>query len=106
MTAAHDPAGWRVLPTSSTPVDSARVGALLAAEWERFAASTPGSREHNQRSSKSLPLGVTSSFQHWDPYPISVTSARGAYVTDSDGRQLLDLSMGFGAMLVGPFGSH
>ena len=51
--------------------------------------------------SKTLPLGVTSSFQYWDPYPMGVKSARGAYVTDCDGRQVLDLSMGFGAMLVG-----
>jgi glutamate-1-semialdehyde 2,1-aminomutase len=50
---------------------------------------------------ESLPLGVTSSFQHWEPYPISITSAKGAWLTDVDGRQLLDLSMGFGAMLVG-----
>ena len=44
---------------------------------------------------------MTSSFQHWDPYPISIQSAKGAWLTDVDGRQLLDLSMGFGAMLVG-----
>jgi glutamate-1-semialdehyde 2,1-aminomutase len=44
---------------------------------------------------------VTSSFQHWDPYPISIASARGAWLTDMDGNRLLDLSMGFGAMLVG-----
>jgi glutamate-1-semialdehyde 2,1-aminomutase len=98
---ANDPATWRHLPSSSTPVDKARVDALMAAEWERFTANTPGSGEHNVRASKSLPLGVTSSFQHWDPYPISVISARGAWLTDVDGRQLLDLSMGFGAMLVG-----
>ena len=98
---ANDPATWRHLHSSSTPVDKARVDALMAAEWERFTANTPGSGEHNVRASKSLPLGVTSSFQHWDPYPISVVSARGAWLTDVDGRQLLDLSMGFGAMLVG-----
>jgi glutamate-1-semialdehyde 2,1-aminomutase len=98
---ANDPATWRHLPSTSTPVDKARVDALMAAEWERFTANTPGSGEHNVRASKSLPLGVTSSFQHWDPYPISVVSARGAWLTDVDGRQLLDLSMGFGAMLVG-----
>jgi len=46
-------------------------------------------------------MGVTSSFQHWDPYPISIVSGKGAYLTDVDGRKLLDLSMGFGAMLVG-----
>ena len=98
---ANDPATWRHLPSTSTPVDKARVDALMAAEWERFTANTSGSGDHNVRASKSLPLGGTSSFQHWDPYPISVVSARGAWLTDVDGRQLLDLSMGFGAMLVG-----
>ena len=98
---AHDPATRRWLPTRSTPVDPDRVEALLAAEWERFVRQTPGSGEHNARASKTLPLGVTSSFQHWDPYPISVVSARGAHVTDVDGRRLLDMSMGFGAMMVG-----
>jgi len=98
---AHDPATRRWLPAHSTPVDPARVEALLAAEWERFVRQTPGSAEHNARASKTLPLGVTSSFQHWDPYPISVATARGAHVTDVDGRRLLDMSMGFGAMMVG-----
>jgi glutamate-1-semialdehyde 2,1-aminomutase len=98
---AHDPATWRSIPASSTPVDRDRVAALLAAEWETFVERTPASAVHNVRASKSLPLGVTSSFQHWDPYPISIASARGAWLTDVDGRQLLDLSMGFGAMLVG-----
>ena len=32
---------------------------------------------------------------------MSITSAKGAWLTDVDGRKLLDLSMGFGAMLVG-----
>jgi glutamate-1-semialdehyde 2,1-aminomutase len=98
---AHDPATRRWLPTRSTPVDPDRVEALLAAEWERFVRQTPASAEHNARASKTLPLGVTSSFQHWDPHPISIVSARGAHVTDVDGRRLLDMSMGFGAMMVG-----
>ncbi len=98
---AHDPATWRNVPATSTPIDHELVASLLAAEWDRFTASTPGSAEHNVRASKSLPLGVTSSFQHWDPYPISIASATGAWLTDVDGRQLLDLSMGFGAMLLG-----
>ena len=98
---SNDPATWRNVPESSVPVDPDRVAALLAKEWERFTASTVGSGEHNVRASKSLPLGVTSSFQHWEPYPISITKAKGAWLTDVDGRQLLDLSMGFGAMLVG-----
>jgi glutamate-1-semialdehyde 2,1-aminomutase len=48
-----------------------------------------------------MPMGVPSSFQHWDPYPIAIASAQGAYMTDVDGRKLLDMSMGFGAMLAG-----
>jgi glutamate-1-semialdehyde 2,1-aminomutase len=98
---ANDPATWRNVPATSTPIDHDRVQALLVAEWERFTATTPGSAEHNIRASQSLPLGVTSSFQHWDPYPISIARAKGAWLTDMDDRQLLDLSMGFGAMLVG-----
>ncbi len=50
---------------------------------------------------QSIPMGVPSSFQYWDPYPISIVSAKGAYMTDVDGREHLDLSMGFGAMLAG-----
>jgi len=101
VTVTNDPATWRHVPATSIPLDHARVASLMATEWDRFTATTPASGEHNARASQSLPLGVTSSFQHWDPYPISVVSARGAWLTDVDGRQLLDLSMGFGAMLVG-----
>ncbi len=98
---AHDPGTRRSLPGHSRPVDPGRVETLLAQEWERFTSWSHGSGEHNKRASKSLPLGVTSSFQHWEPYPISIASARGAWLTDVDGNRLLDLSMGFGAMLVG-----
>jgi len=97
----NDPATRRVMPLNPAPIDKDKAARLLAAEWDRFTASTAKSGEHNVRASKSLPLGVTSSFQHWDPYPISIASAKGAWLTDVDGRQLLDLSMGFGAMLVG-----
>lgn len=98
---ANDPATWRHIPASSEPLDHARVQSLLDAEWERFSATTGGSAAHHSRALGSLPLGVPSSFQHWDPHPIAITSAKGAWLTDVDGRRLLDLSMGFGAMLVG-----
>jgi glutamate-1-semialdehyde 2,1-aminomutase len=98
---AHDPGTRRWLPESWTPVDPARVSDLLAREWDSFTMWSQESGTHNKRAAESLPLGVTSSFQHWDPYPISIESARGAWLTDVDGNRLLDLSMGFGAMLVG-----
>ena len=73
----------------------------MAAEWELFSNSTFASGVESTIAKDSSPLGVTSSFQYWDPYPISIVSAKGAWMTDIDGRQLLDLSMGFGAMLAG-----
>ena len=98
---AHDPSTWRTMPEAYTPLDPDRIESLLATEWERFAASTPESGALSARSRSTLPLGVPSSFQYWDPHPVSVVSAKGAWLTDVDGRRLLDLSMGFGAMLVG-----
>ena len=92
---------FRFVPATSVEIPPERVAALLKSEWELFTKQTGKSEEESKRSFKSLPLGVTSSFQHWDPYPISIVSAKGAWMTDVDGRELLDLSMGFGAMLAG-----
>ena len=92
---------FRFVPSTSVPIDQNRVKEILKQEWELFTKQTGKSAEESRRSFQSLPLGVTSSFQHWDPYPISIVSAKGAYMTDVDGRQLLDLSMGFGAMFAG-----
>lgn len=98
---ANDPQTWRHVPASSTPLDHGKIEKLMATEWERFSAATTGSAAHHARAVESLPLGVASSFQHWDPHPVAVASAQGAWLRDVDGRDVLDLSMGFGAMLVG-----
>jgi glutamate-1-semialdehyde 2,1-aminomutase len=71
---------------------------LLVTEWENFTKSTFASGIESTLAKATVPMGVVSSFQYWDPYPISIVSAKGAYMTDVDGRQLLDLSMGFGAL--------
>lgn len=98
---SHDPETIRTIPADSSPIDPGRAAELLAKEWDRFTAQTPASAQHFVRALKAMPLGVPSSFQHWDPYPISIVSAKGAWLKDVDDRALLDLSMGFGAMLVG-----
>ena len=98
---SHHANTHRYVPTTSTPVSPEKLASVLKAEWELFTNATKASEAESKRAFQSLPLGVTSSFQHWDPYPISIKSAKGAYMTDVDGRQLLDLSMGFGAMLAG-----
>lgn len=91
----------RRLPSSSKPVSKDKIQALTAKEWELYTSNTKGSESEIAQAKESSPLGVTSSFQYWDPYPISIVSARGAWMKDVDGRSMLDLSMGFGAMLVG-----
>ena len=101
MTSTLEPQTFRKLSKNPRPVDVSRVESLLAAEWERFGKSSFASRIEFDLALGSMPLGVPSSFQHWDPYPLSIVSAKGAWMTDVDGRQLLDLSMGFGAMLAG-----
>ena len=100
-TSANHPQTFRSVPATSTPVSKTRVAALLDQEWARFKEGTGKSEIESAVAKESMPMGVPSSFQHWDPYPIAIASALGAYMTDVDGRKLLDMSMGFGAMLAG-----
>ena len=97
----HHPQTFRQVPNSVRPVNPARIQELLEIESSKFSKLAPGSGAENVRAGKVTPLGVASSFQHWDPYPISIVSAKGAWMKDVDGRDMLDLSMGFGALLVG-----
>lgn len=92
---------FRRLCKNSVSLCPDKVERLLAQEWTRFHQSALKSSKEYERSRQTLPLGVVSNFQHWDPYPISIASAKGAWMKDVDGRDLLDLSMGFGAMLAG-----
>jgi glutamate-1-semialdehyde 2,1-aminomutase len=100
-TTANHPQTFRSIPATSTPVSKTRVAALLDQEWARFKEGTGKSAVENDVAKETMPMGVPSSFQHWDPYPIAIASAQGAYMTDVDGRKLLDMSMGFGAMFAG-----
>ena len=92
---------FRRTPKSVKPLSANRVAELLRDEERKFSLLAPESQLENKNAAQVTPLGVASSFQHWDPFPISVVSAKGAWVKDVDGRDMLDLSMGFGSMLVG-----
>jgi glutamate-1-semialdehyde 2,1-aminomutase len=92
---------FRNVPATSKPLSESKVGALLDQEWARFKEGTSASESESKLATQTFPLGVPSSFQHWDPYPISIKSAKGAWMVDMDGRDVLDMSMGFGAMLAG-----
>ena len=97
---------WRSITSNFEPLDPDIIASLLKSEKEKFLTLTPNSAKAYREALKYIPLGVPSSFQHWDPYPLSLSSALGSRVIDVDGRNLLDLSMGFGAMLVGHLNPH
>ncbi len=65
--------------------------------WER----TPASKALFERAVRSMPMGVASSFQAWDPYPVYLREGRGAFVWDVDGHRYVDVHGGFGCMVVG-----
>ena len=70
-------------------------------ELATYAERTAGSLKANARARKVLPLGVPSSFQAYDPYPIVIASADGPNMVDVDGNTYTDYDMGFGALFVG-----
>jgi glutamate-1-semialdehyde 2,1-aminomutase len=74
---------------------------LKEQEVDRYEERTPRSRALFERAEKSLPLGVASSFQVGEPYPMYLTSGRGSHVTDVDGHSYIDYHNGFGCMVVG-----
>lgn len=80
---------------------ASKIRALLDAELASFHSSLPASKHAHDRASSLLPLGVASSFQYFEPFPITIERADGAWAWDADGRRYLDLNMGFGALLVG-----
>ena len=78
-----------------------RAKQIAQRELRTYVERTPGSQAANTRAKKVLPLGVPSSLQAYDPHPLVIASAQGARMTDVDGNQLIDYSMGFGALFAG-----
>jgi glutamate-1-semialdehyde 2,1-aminomutase len=72
-----------------------------AQELERYKSQTKKSHEMYQRAEKILPLGVSSNFRTYEPYPIYIQRAEGSKMWDVDGREYTDFSMCFGALMVG-----
>jgi glutamate-1-semialdehyde 2,1-aminomutase len=80
---------------------TARAQAIAAEENDRLWARTPGSKAMFARAVQHMPMGVGSSFQAWDPYPVYLREGKGAGVVDVDGNIYLDFHNGFGCMVVG-----
>ncbi|TRZ85567.1 MAG: aspartate aminotransferase family protein [Streptomycetaceae bacterium] len=100
-TQSHHSQTFRSIPTHSKPFDKSRLEKIMQEQLEMYKKSTLGSGLEYQLATQFIPLGTHSTFQSFEPYPVSIVSAKGAWMTDVDGRKMLDLSMGFGAMLAG-----
>jgi glutamate-1-semialdehyde 2,1-aminomutase len=74
---------------------------LIGEELLAYASRTVSSQRITERARRSLPAGVASSFQAYDPHPVVAKSARGGHITDVDDNRYLDLNMGFGALFSG-----
>jgi glutamate-1-semialdehyde 2,1-aminomutase len=70
-------------------------------EHEQLLGRTPASAGLFQRAVRSMPLGVASSFQANDPYPIYLERGKGSRVWDVDGHEYRDFHSGFGVNVVG-----
>jgi glutamate-1-semialdehyde 2,1-aminomutase len=68
---------------------------------ERYEQRTPKSRALHQEASTWLPLGVTSNFRYFEPYPFFIDHAQGSRMWDVDGNEYIDFSMNFGSQLIG-----
>jgi glutamate-1-semialdehyde 2,1-aminomutase len=78
-----------------------RARELAELERGRLQDSTPKSAELFKRAKRSMPLGVASSFQANDPYPVYLARGSGSHVWDVDGHDYVDYHNGFGTMTVG-----
>jgi glutamate-1-semialdehyde 2,1-aminomutase len=83
------------------PVDRARIAQIGAREEQSYRDRSRKSAALFDRARQSLPLGVASSFQAYDPYPLFMTDARGSRIRDVDGNEYIDFDMAFGVLAAG-----
>lgn len=74
---------------------------IAARETAVLLEATQASAALHERALGSMPMGVASSFQAGDPYPIYLAGGEGALVTDVDGSERIDFHGGFGCNVVG-----
>jgi len=86
---------------ATAPIDRARIAEIGTREEAAYRARTPKSAALHARAKEALPLGVASSFQSYDPYPLFMTDARGSRIWDVDGNEYIDFDMAFGVLAAG-----
>jgi len=88
--------------TTTTPgIDRQRIAAIGTREEHAYRRRTPRSAELFERAKSAMPLGVASSFQAYEPYPLFMKDARGSRIWDADGNEYVDYDMAFGVLAAG-----
>ncbi len=82
-------------------LDRDRIREIGKREEAGYRARSRRSAELHARAREALPLGVASSFQTYDPYPLFMTDARGSRIWDADGNEYIDFDMAFGVLAAG-----
>jgi glutamate-1-semialdehyde 2,1-aminomutase len=82
-------------------IDPARIAQLTEREETHLNSETSGSARMYERSRKSMPMGVASSYQARSPHPIFLERGSGSKVWDVDGSEYRDFHNGFGSMVQG-----
>ena len=89
----------------ATKMDTERITVraeeIARSETARLLERTPASAALHARAVRSMPMGVASSFQANDPYPVYLSRGAGSHVWDVDGNEYVDFHNGFGVMVVG-----
>ena len=78
-----------------------RARAITEVELATYAERTKRSQAATDRARRSLPLGVPSSFQAYQPHPVVAARAQDSWLEDVDGNRYVDFNMGFGALFAG-----
>jgi glutamate-1-semialdehyde 2,1-aminomutase len=86
---------------AQTALDREKIKRIGEREETEYRRRTPRSAELHARARQALPLGVASSFQSYEPYPLFMTDARGSRIHDADGNEYVDFDMAFGVLAAG-----
>lgn len=62
---------------------------------------TKASKKFADKAKQVMPGGVTANIKFFEPYPIAMKKAKGAYVTDVDDNEYIDYLLGYGALMTG-----
>jgi len=68
---------------------------------EQYIAEHPQSRELYQRGRAAMPGGIAHDIRYAKPFPIYIEQALGSKKWDVDGHEIIDYTMGHGALLLG-----